>query len=338
MTPLLGLVIACGASGWTDVSPESADGGRGGVMTDAGAGGAGGVGVPGTGGVIVPGAGGTAPGAGGGGGAGEEGGSSGSGGVASDAAPPLDDAPIIDPVEDTNPPPPPPPPDAGGDLFVPGDGAPNPTLSVGLVGRWKLDEGTGTATVDSSGTGNDGVIRGAAWVAGGFPAAKYANPGSLRFTNNDYVQLGTKNLPANNKPQTVTFWLNYTAVPGSDAQMCVTLTDGKSGGSRLKLGFKSQRLAAIKGGSSTNIVNTAPPAPGWHHFAYTFDGATHRLYIDGTFRVMSNAAPDTGAASNARLGGNYDASEGYTGFLDEVRIYDHPLAAPEIAALAAGEQ
>jgi hypothetical protein len=329
MAPLFGVVVACGASGWTDVSPEAMNGlgGRGGVMTDAGLGGAGGV-AAGGGGGIDP-----SP-VGGAGGAGGEGG--GSGGAPSDAEPPVDDAPTVDPIEDTSPPPPPPPIDAGGDVFVPGDGAPNPSLSVGLVGRWKLDEGTGSATVDSSGNGNDGVVRGAAWVAGGFPMAKYPNPGALRFTNNDFVQLGTKSLPGNNKPQTVTFWLNYTAVPGSDAQMCVTLTDGKAGGSRLKLGFKTQKLAVVKGGP--NLVNAAPPAPGWHHFGYTYDGTTHRLYIDGAQRSMSTVAPDTGATSNARLGGNYDGSEGFTGFIDEVRIYDHPLTAPEIAALAAGEQ
>jgi hypothetical protein len=333
LLPLLGLAVACGGSGWTDVSPDTTGGGgRGGSVATGGAGGLPGGGTTGQGG--VGGSGGVAA----GGSAGEAGGSGGGGGI--DAQPPPEDGPVVQPPEeDTGGPPPPPPVDAMvNDGSAPGDGTSMPNLSAGLVGRWKLDEGTGTMASDSSGNGNDGVIKGAAWAAGSFPGAKYANPGALRFTNDDSVQLGVKALPANNKPQTVAFWLNYTAVPSADGAVCVALTDGKGGGSRLKLGFKNQRLAAVKGGGTTNLVNAAPPAPGWHHFAYTFDGSVHRLFVDGQQKAMSTATPDNGAVANARLGGNFDSSEGFTGFLDEIRIYDHPLAAAEIAALAAGEQ
>jgi hypothetical protein len=324
LTPFLGLVMACGASGWTDVSPDPAGGGgnrAGGSSGNGGAiaGAAGGGGVAG-----VAGSGG-----GSGGVAGE--GPGGSGGGGETDAEILNDS-AINPEDDAG------VPDAPvADLAPPGDGA-GINLALGLVGRWKLDEGTGTTTADSSGMGNDGMIRGAAWVTSGFPAAKYPNLAALRFEGGDSVQLGTKSLPANNRPQTVAFWLNYTAVPSADAQICVALTDGRANGSRLKLGFKMQRLAALKGGGSNNLVNVAPPAPGWHHFAYSFDGATHRLYVDGQQRMTSNTAPDTGAASNARLGGNFDQTEQFTGFLDEVRIYDRVLTAIEIAALFAGEQ
>jgi hypothetical protein len=318
--------MACGASGWTDVSPDSIDGrGRGG--NSAGNGGATVGGATGGGGVAG------VAGEAGGGGAGEGGGGSGGGGsggggetdaeIATDSAIDEDAA-----ASDA----------AIGDLAPPGDGAGGINLTLGLVGRWKLDEGTGTTTADSSGLGNDGMIRGASWVTSGFPAAKYPNLAALRFEGGDSVQLGTRNLPANNRPQTVAFWLNYTVVPGADAQVCVALTDGRANGSRLKLGFKMQRLAALKGGGTNNLVNVAPPAPGWHHFGYSYDGNTHRLYVDGLQRMTSTATPDTGAASNARLGSNFDQTEQFTGFLDEVRIYDRVLTPVEIAALFAGEQ
>lgn len=340
LTPLVGLVMACGASGWTDVSPDSI-GGRGnqggtGVATGGtfGAGAAAGNPGAGGGGGFLPGAGGATGGAGGGG-AGEGAGGTG-GAVEIDAEMPIDTPP--GPDEDAGVPPPPPVDGGSGDLAPVGDGPAGVNLALGLVGRWKLDEGTGTMAADLSGHGNDGTIKGASWVTGGFPAAKYANPAALRFAGNDSVQLGTHNLPANNRPQTVAFWLNYTAIPGGDAQVCVALTDGKANGSRLKLGFKTQRLAALKGGGSNTLVNVASPAPGWHHFAYSFDGVTHRLYVDGLQRTTSTTAPDTGAASNARLGGNFDQTESFTGFLDEVRIYDRPLAPAEIGALFAGEE
>lgn len=41
------------------------------------------------------------------------------------------------------------------------------TLSNGLVGYWKMDEGSGITTVDSSGNGNDGILtNGPTWIQG----------------------------------------------------------------------------------------------------------------------------------------------------------------------------
>ncbi len=41
------------------------------------------------------------------------------------------------------------------------------TSAPGLIGRWSLDEGTGTTITDSTGNGNTGTIQnGAVWVAG----------------------------------------------------------------------------------------------------------------------------------------------------------------------------
>ena len=54
----------------------------------------------------------------------------------------------------------------------------------GLVGKWNFDEGAGSVVGDSSGNGNDGVIRGATWVKG-----KYG--GALSFDGvDDYVTVG----------------------------------------------------------------------------------------------------------------------------------------------------
>ena len=158
----------------------------------------------------------------------------------------------------------------------------------------------------------------------------------MRFAGSDSVQLGAQGLPANNQVQSVAFWLNYTAVPTGNTHVCVALTDGKASGSRLKLGFKDQRLAAFKSGGSSNLANANPPAPGWHHFGYVFDGNTHRLFVDGVQKATSTAAPDTGAVSNARLGANFDQTEAFTGQVDK-EIYNRVLTAGEMAALFAAK-
>jgi hypothetical protein len=222
--------------------------------------------------------------------------------------------------------------DAGSDATA----APPSTLGRGLVSRWKLDEPSGNSTADSGPGANTGTLNGAVRVQNGFPAARYANPASLRFDgDNDFVSLGTRNIPDNDAAQSVVFWFNIAAMP-TGSQICVSLTDGMpDGGSRLKLGFLGGRVAAWKGGSAP--VATGPALqPGWHHFAYTFTGTVHRLYVDGAQTGMSMTAPDEGAVANARLGGGFDNSENFLGQLDEVRIYNRPLAPEEVAALRDG--
>jgi hypothetical protein len=305
--------------------------------TPEGEGGSGGSGVNGA----TGGRGGSGGGAGSPGGEGGSGG--GSGGIAGASAPdvrPPDaaepdasapDAPPTPTPPDAPPPAEPPPPDAA----PPPDGPPL-NLDQGLVSRWKLDEMTGNATADTTGT-NPGTLSGPTRMPGGFPGAQYANPGSVRFDgDNDFVALGTRNLPANNRSQTVTFWFNVSATPGG-SQICVALTDGQEGGSRLKLGFRGGRVAAWEGGEG-DLAAGAAVEPGWHHYAYSFDGTTHRLYIDGALAGMSTNPADNGAVTNARLGAGYDNAENFSGQIDEVRVYNRALRPDEVTALRDGRE
>jgi hypothetical protein len=253
-----------------------------------------------------------------------------------DAADSTPEAAVTPDLPIDRPPDPPPPVDMAP---PPVDMAPASTLNMGLVGRWKLDEGSGTAAADSAGGDNNGTITGATWVMPGHPGARYPNTAALRFDGNDHVQIAPANMPANNRPQTVALWINYSAVPpAANGQIAVVINDGMSGGARLKVGFKSAQLAAFKGGSDPTLVSAAPPAAGWHHLAYTYDGTTHRLYVDGAQRDTSTVAPNTGAAANVRMGSNFDGSEPFTGVLDEVRIYNRALTAAEVASLQAGNE
>ena len=141
-------------------------------------------------------------------------------------------------------------------------------------------------------------------------------------------------MPANNLPQTVAYWFNFTAMPAGSA-ICVSLTDNQDGGQRLKIGFRDGQVAAWKAGND-NLVASAGVAPGWHHFAYSYNGTTHVLYVDGVETNRSNVAPDTGGIASARLGAGFDNNENYGGQLDEVRIYSRALRPEEIAQLHEG--
>jgi len=165
----------------------------------------------------------------------------------------------------------------------------------------------------------------------------YPNPGSLRFDgDNDFVALGTANLPANDQPQSVTFWFAFiTPTMAGDRRVVVSLSDGQASGSRLKIGLRDDRIA-VWTGNDDDLVTTALVAVGWHHLAYTFDGSTHRLFVDGAALATSTTQPPTGTVTSARLGADLDNTENFAGQLDEVRIYSRPLTAAEVAVLFAG--
>jgi hypothetical protein len=248
------------------------------------------------------------------------------------APPPPDTAP-------PPPPPPPPPPDAA-EPEVAVDLAPVPdasadtasSLSQGLVSRWLLEEGTGTAVKDVTNT-NPGTVSGATWVAG------FRNPPSksaLHFDgDNDYVELGTK-LPGLNKPQTVAFWFRYTALPEN---LGIAFSAAATAGTgRLKVGLRAAGVVAMKSSNDAIISAPAPGANTWHHFIWSFDGRTNVIYLDGVEKARNTTAPDNATANAARLGSGHNNAENYSGDLDDVRVYGRALTAPEATALAAGQE
>ena len=338
---LAGWTAACGPSGARTIeSPNvvTPDAGAGGTAVSSG-GASGAPGSAGAGGVVGAGGlgGGTGPSAdandSGGAGPGE------SPGPDAPVAPPDLGAetapPPVDtrPVEDTAPVPPP-------DLAPPGgsDTAPPSTLALGLIGHWSLEEGAGATVSDSIGH-NPGTMAGATWVKPGFkdPPSKAA----LRFDGKSvaYVELGTRNLPDNDKPQSVAFWFRFSAAPsGNDAAVAVSLTNGSSSGARLKLGLRSSSVMASKSNSDILVSDGLPSKDVWHHYVYSYDGKTNHLSIDGAEKKTSTTAPDSAPVTNARIGAIYNDAEKFTGDVDEVRIYNRALSAAEVAALARGEE
>lgn len=301
------------------------EGGSGGDSMDTGGSG-GGTGGRGTGGSPI----------GDGGSGGNAGGSSG-GTAGADASPPPDVAPPPDtrgtggmdasaPPRDTSPPDLPPPPDT----------APASTLNDGLVSRWKLDEGSGTTARDAvTASGNDATLSGGTtWTKTGFPAAKYTNAAALTFDGNDGIaNLGVKGIPALDQAMSIALWVNYSAASATTQPF---IGFGASGAGRLKVGFNGGQLAAWKGAGSTPLVSGAAPAGGWHHLAYTFDGTTRRLYVDGAEKNSSTMAGETGAVAEGHIG-SY-GTQHFPGTLDEVRVYKRALTASEVTQLAGGNE
>jgi len=204
----------------------------------------------------------------------------------------------------------------------------SPVDDSSLESWWRLDEGSGTATSDATGTGNAGALHGGAtWVQGLLGNA-------LNFNGTDgYLSAGVTNMPAANQPQTISWWMNVSSFSTGTA-IAVTSTANSSG---VLAGIPSSGNVGVWQFGGTSLVSaTAPSVNAWHHYAYTFDGTTHRLYIDGVSVATSTVTAQTAAPSELNVGRSTAATSYLAGKLDDVRIYSRALTASDIQRLAAG--
>jgi hypothetical protein len=212
---------------------------------------------------------------------------------------------------------------------------------------WKFDEGSGTVAKDSSGNSRDGVITGAKWTtpgAGGLGSC-------LDFTGSNTTVVNASAGTALNglSAITVSMWIKSRETnsdkgfidcespsTGNDNQ-CTMRYDaaGANGGGTniLKMGVTStsglQQLEASNGLQTTE----------WEHVAMTWKGGVGiKFYCNGKLNTPSNVqAANTGTISgNTTLiigQGGKDATSGWNGFIDDVRVYDYDLTDAQVADL-----
>ena len=90
---------------------------------------------------------------------------------------------------------------------------------------------------------------------------------------------------------------------------------------------------------NAGLLATAPliSTGAWHHITYTFDGTTHRLYVDGTAGTSSTTtAPQTATPTQTYLGSYDGINEFLYGSLDDVRVYNRLLSAADVTTLRNG--
>ena len=118
-------------------------------------------------------------------------------------------------------------------------------LSTGRVAHWRFDESAGTTAADTSGNGNNGMVKGATFVAG-----KVGN--ALGFDGvDDIVTLGPYSHADLVNSFTVAFWANPQATLRSTRRPTPASAAGESSGTR---------SACRRGADST--VRPIMPAPG----------------------------------------------------------------------------
>jgi hypothetical protein len=198
-------------------------------------------------------------------------------------------------------------------------------IASGLVGYWNFN-GPLPQIPDLSPRKNHGTPH------GGVKQVPGVSGGALAFDGvDDYVALGASGIPPTDAPKTIALWLRL-ATGAERGQNIISLTNQPVTGT-VEVGCRQGKIAVFKLGSEI-LVSAAPPERDtWRHYAYTFDGKTHRLYVDGTLKDSSIDSNNRVAVMTVELGRIAGWGQYYAGCLDEVRIYDRAISEAEVQNL-----
>jgi hypothetical protein len=203
----------------------------------------------------------------------------------------------------------------------------------GLVGWWKLDEGSGSTTADTGDKALDGSLVGDTGWGDGILA------GALVFDGDgDYVDLGKDPAFDITRQITVSAWIKVNAF---DADWQTIVAKGDSSW-RLQRDQRNNTLEfacsgiLVPGTRWGAVHGTVDVNDGrWHHAVGTYDGSQICLYVDGKLDVSSTASGPIKLNDHpVYIGENSDRSNRFwNGLIDDVRIYSYALTSEEIAAI-----
>ena len=209
-----------------------------------------------------------------------------------------------------------------GEVYVNTLGRVSGILSDGLVGFWKFDDESGTAPVDSSGSGNDGVfVSSPSWAT----SSSCIVGGCLSLDSGDTVEVSSFS-GLSDEEVTVAGWVYMDT--SSNGRLLEH--DWSSDGWTLRsTSAGNLRFGVRQSGSTYNATESGAAETGvWQFWAGTYDGETVKFYLDGGEGASTNLSG--GVLDEEEI---VEMGDSLDGFIDEVRVYNRALSEGEIHAI-----
>jgi hypothetical protein len=113
----------------------------------------------------------------------------------------------------------------------------------------------------------------------------------------------------------------------------IVYKEGASGGQNYSLNVTESGRAEIQFNNTNFAVSTTSVNDNvWHYIVGTYDGATLKIYVDGTQSgaLATANTPSTSVSNNLFIGQNGAGNEQYIGRLDQISIWNRALTIAEI--------
>ncbi|MGD2092362.1 MAG: LamG domain-containing protein [Candidatus Aminicenantes bacterium] len=200
-------------------------------------------------------------------------------------------------------------------------------------GVWHFDEGSGSAVYDSTSNSNDGTLTNSPV----YQTGKFGN--SILFDgNDDYIVLpDLSSIFEGAVNYSISAWIrtNYTA---DKKQLIFGLEDDASGNHEIRFELDSNgylSLTTYESGYENVIGNVDLTDNNWHYVAVVRESdSTTTLYVDGFSHATGTTKNVTGMEYTTIGVQRFDSGPSFlkyfTGWIDEVRIYDRAITSDEI--------
>ena len=200
---------------------------------------------------------------------------------------------------------------------------------AGVISWWRAE---GNA-VDDAGT-NNGAFNGGATTGGGKVLQAFSLNGSSAYVSApDSASLHPSNF-------SVEGWFFVAGGSGTTRMIGSKPVGTGNEDSFIVYVASDDTIAAGVGDAvSTDILTSTVTvsASSWHHFAYTYNGTTQAVYLDGTLANSATTAKTVGYSAAPFLIGADNNSSTFTSFfnggIDEVTLYNTVLTAGQIAGI-----
>jgi hypothetical protein len=133
-------------------------------------------------------------------------------------------------------------------------------------------------------------------------------------------------------------WVNANWNTGNTLSILGVYNTALSGGTGVQFGSRPSNPGEVLVWTWGGIVLVAsggavdPVSNDWSHIAYTYDGTTHRLYVNGRFANSSVVAQQSGILTSIYLNGYPSGGSAETGdfIVDDISYYSRVLSPEEI--------
>ena len=223
--------------------------------------------------------------------------------------------------------------------------------SAELVGHWKLDEGSGTTAVDSSGKGNDGTfVNKPTWISGVNGSALEFHGLGVAGGGGDYINCGSGASLNITGPISITLWIRpdaddpegkgtttapmAKAMSGMSPSWSFQVRYGWGGTPQPYMGFTFPAAGGVP--RAWAYVGKKLTRNEWCHIACSFDGTTLKCFLNGS-QTDSTPMGGTTASGTPVLIGSDGWGCDWIGAIDDIRMYSHALSEVEIKGTMQGK-
>jgi len=208
------------------------------------------------------------------------------------------------------------------------------TVTAELIGWWRLDEGSGTMTFDSSGYGNDARFEGSpTWIDEG----KLGK--ALRFNgSSDYLAApDSESLDINGDQLSITAWINGEDWPAANHVVRKVADTGTGSIYILRVNPDSVQVFLNTSDGETIIQGTTTLATNeWFHIALIYDSAEARIFVNAQLDVLSEVSGELTQSDNELRIGRGEPAGYFVGMIDDVRLFNHALTESELLSAMEG--